>query len=103
MFIKTVVRGIRLPTDKPLREGFIPFENGIVRLEPMQVLAGQLVPESERIRFCFIPKLLVLFQRLDLRFGSELGARRKQAILLHDGVDLAGIGLIHQRPRLQDG
>ncbi len=95
MFVDAVVRHIRFTAHEPLCVGCVPFQDRVVRLEPVQFVFGEFVPKPDGIGLGFLVQSLVWIHRANRRLVCELLRRRKESLFSHDGIDLAAAAVGH--------
>ena len=88
--IDAVVTGIRLPADEPLGVRHRADHRLVERLEPVQMLLGQIAPEPSGVVLGPRPHLLVLLFAGDVGEGGELRWRREPAGFVERALDVVG-------------
>ncbi len=91
--VDAVVAEVRLAADEPLRVGELPLEDGVPRLEPVELPAtSPQKPSGSRIERSYIARYCV--HRADVRAADRIGEPRRgreDPAFLQDGLDRAGV------------
>ena len=99
MPIQTVVRKIGGAAFKPAREGGVaPIKNSVKGLEPVQLPAGGVTPETVGIGLRRLGKALISLETSDARLGSQCRGGFKHPLLLEHAFNRR-VGVGHGRLR----
>ena len=87
-FVEAVGADIELATDEPLRDGLLPLENLLPRLQPDELVLRLLRPELFRRLDGLVIHLAILGHRLDVGALGEILGGMKHPLLVHIGRDI---------------
>ena len=100
--IEAIVGNIGLAADKPLGKRVLPFERGVKRFKPMQMLLRFLRPKLLDIFYRLIVQILVGGQRTNHGLFRKSFTRRKDSRLVEYVCDLTVGGIRHGETRSKD-
>ena len=84
--VDAVVGGIQGAADEPLGEWWLPVQDLVPRVKPVDLLMGAGVPE----RFGILPGLFIDGRIRDVAVGSHFGGWRKLPVFMEQGIECAG-------------
>src|SRR4051794_26311711 len=95
--INAVVRRVDLAPEEPFGFRRIPFECFDERLEPSQLLGGQISPESFRVGLGFLVQRAIRVEAPDVRSRRELGRWVESGLITHGGRGYSAARLPQRR------